>query len=464
MGTFISKIYKPRIILILLLLIAAGLRYYTVFERPLIYDEIINIQEAKKISFDSKELYLPVGSEMIEHSLLSIYIVKFSFILFGDSKVAGRFFFVLLGIGGIYFIYRVVAQVISKEVGLLALFILVFSQFHIGETTTIREESLLLFSCALSIYFFFKAIRDGRKRWIYLTGGTIGLGFLGKEIILLMIPVFFIFVLLRKDIKKRFRVKDILISLLIMLIFISPHLLWKKNMGGCIYPCPKGSAWYEGDSAISMSIRSVCLYFAEIFPLLDDLNILFEYSNLEEREGLRFANDQWIWDYYGDNEMPYVHWILSIFIFMALFYCLQKKHRENGLICFSIIMFIFIFIVANFIGSGLHLGHWRASMTIYPGIILCAYMLMDLSKRKFYFKGITAILSIYLIFRSFYWINLPESMYAVPGDVYYKDCIARLREFHENGDTAGKRKIYKWVNDHYSIVTKDLENLKPQSM
>ena len=79
--------------LVCLFAIAFFLRLYTANIIPYLGDEKDKVEIQRNVSFQK----LPLADTLIKNPLGTVYISKLGFMLFGAEKVAGRFFFVLLG-------------------------------------------------------------------------------------------------------------------------------------------------------------------------------------------------------------------------------------------------------------------------------------------------------------------------------------------------------------------------------
>lgn len=376
---FIRRIDKTVLSIAALLMMAFVLRFYAATTAPLVEDEGVKILLSDRISINPRVLNIPAGDAGVEHSLLSIYIVKTAFFLFGKSVLSGRIFFVLLGTLSLCFIYKLAAEQLGKNVGTLTLVLLVFDQFHVGESSQIREEAPLLFFSAVAVYSFFKSIRTN-KMWIYWTAISLGLGYLCKEIVLAVLLAFVIFFLIKKEYRLQFGLKQVLTAGFLMLIVVFPYLLWGIRNNFCNYNVKHLS--------LGFSLRPVYLYFGEIFIWLSGLGVFALPTEISP-------------------EFPLVHWISGTLIFLSIFYSLKTDGWRNEFVLFCLLLFCIIFVLTAIIDPALFDSHWRASLTIYPGFILSANMLVNLGYKNRYCKLVLMILIIYLIVHLFYFITFP---------------------------------------------------------
>lgn len=424
-----------------LLAVALFLRVYASVAVPLnAWDETEKVEFAKeRISFDSGNFTLPLGDRRIANPLMSVYLVKLGFILFGENKAGGRLLFVLLGTLSLYFIYKLVKKRLGRTHGILVLALLTFSQFHIGTSRIIDEDCLLLFFSALSMYLFFKALYSQKKKWIYFTAAAIGIGYHGKELILLLPLVFFIFLLIEKKFRVWFRRKELYFAFSLTLLIMLPRLIWSINNNFYNYS-------YQQVGRFGLSLRSFYLYFGEVFAWVAEKFDFFIYDLFAEKLFIKFPGNNLIFFSQFDNEFPFVHWVLSIFVFIAVIYSFKKFKEANELIRFSSVMFGLIFVITSIVGAhSLFQDHWWASMTIYPGVILCSWILIKLKKRYRYFNLLLIGLIVYFIFHSFSFVNLPECQFAVPRKELIKYYLTRAEIHREEGRGEEAANIYRWI-------------------
>lgn len=400
-----------------LFIIAFFLRFYPALTKPPVLDEEEKIFIANQISINPQNPNFPIVVKFIPHSLFSVYFVKLGFILFGESVGAGRFIFVLLGTLSLYFIYRMVKEQLGEKIGVVALIFLVFDQFHIGESSQIREEAPLLFFSALAIYFFFKALH-GNKKNIYGVALSIGFGYLCKETAIFLFFTFIFFLLIRKEYRFWFRLKQFWLAVFLICLVVFPYLLWGIKNGFSNYS--------DLNIGLGLSLRVIYLYFAEILTWLTELKIFTVFGGTS-------------------NEFPFAHWVSGVLIFFSFFYSFQKRIRENEVIFFCILMFSVIVFSASFIDSAIFDSQWRASLTIFPGLILSANALVSVGWKNRSVKLATVALIVYCISRSFYFISLPEHCYAVSNNALCSFYFKRAVEYLRKGETEKAIQRCAWI-------------------
>lgn len=392
-----------------LLFLAFAMRVFTATTMPLVIDEQDKFVWAEEVSFDPQNPNIPISREKIAHSLLAMYIMMFGQFFFGDSLLSGRIFFVLMGTASLYFIYGLVRDRMGKSVGLLALFLLVFDQFHIGESCQMREEAPLLMFAAMALYFFFKAL-DSNKRYIYLAALSLGIGYLSKEIIMVLPFAFIVFILMKRKYRRFFSVRQILFSFSLMIIPAVPYLLW----------CVKNNFInYKGeDFELGFSLRLLYLYFGEILAFIIDRSTLFSYDVMNEAISFIPPNGRPVFISGTSNEYPFVHWVTGLLVFSSILYSLRKDVRKNEFVLFCLLLFFSISFFTSIFTTPLLDSHWRASLTIFPGLILSANMLVREGRRHRFFKHFSMVLLVYFVLHAIFFIQRPLSFFTGLTGVY----------------------------------------------
>ncbi|MBL7197049.1 MAG: glycosyltransferase family 39 protein [Candidatus Omnitrophica bacterium] len=454
----------------ILLVVAFLSRFYAAASVPLIEDEKERYAIAQEISFSPQNPHLPIGSKVTNHPLLVAYVLKLGMVIFGDSKLASRLIFVLLSVISLYVIYKLVKENLGSKKAILVLALLTFSQYHIGSSRLIDENTLLLFFVSLVIYFFFKFIKTGKQKWVLLTFLAAGLGYLSKELIIFLIPAFVIYIITNKKHQSllKAKTKEIILSSLIALLLVSPHLLWSVQNNFYNFT-------YKQQHKMGVSLRSFYLYLAELPIVISNYKPeIFiwppsSYRVLENRErilrekvpqaisfssekGLRLRMD-------GVYEYPVESLLIGIAIIISALLILIRKGKQGDLIKFSFILFSVSFITpCLFDPSSLFAYHYWASMSIFPGMIIFAHLLGDLSNRHRLLGNMCiGVFAIYSIARASVFISLPENYYLAPRTELYGLCLERAERYVKDGTISEAKRICKWLQSQDIGQTNELE-------
>jgi 4-amino-4-deoxy-L-arabinose transferase-like glycosyltransferase len=260
---------------------------------------------------------------------------------------------------------------------------------------------------------FFKAVDTQRPKYIYILAILLGIGCLTYQWMVLLAPVFLIFLIIQKEHRFWFKRKELYLAGLLAFMLVTPFLIWS-------YADRFSKLSSENLFDLGFSLRSFYLYFGEIFAWLTERTGFFIWGH-ENGGALARMGGKWHLWVDGSNEQPFIHWVLGVFIFIGyIHYAKQKNNRE--LIKFCLIMFTFVFLFTSVIAGAdtLFDDHWWAEMTLFPGVILCSYMLVELQKKTRFINFVTVGLVTYSLVHAVSFINLPEHQYAVPREYLQK--------------------------------------------
>ena len=193
-----------------------------------IWDEEMRwIPLAQSISLRPGHLHLPLHGG--HDPSLPAYFIKASSILFGETPVGFRFPSLLAGMLTILFVYLIAREWRGARAGFWAAGLLAFNEYHIGISSFAVEKSYYLCFVSIAVYSFSRFLQTAKPNFLYLTAVATGLGFLCKLLAILLVPVFFITLLVSGS-RSWLRRKEPYIALLIFLVLISPDIYWNvKN-------------------------------------------------------------------------------------------------------------------------------------------------------------------------------------------------------------------------------------------
>ena len=211
-------------IFILILVIGFALRLYLASVTVYLWDEDRDwIVIAEKISLQRGNFYLPIHDG--QHPSFPAYFIKSGSILLGDNPIGFRFFSLLAGISTIILAFRLALEWTNPIVACWTAALLAFNEYHIAVSILTTEKSFYLLFGMLALYTFSRFLRTQKPQYLYLSGITVGCGFLCKYIITLFIPVFFAILLFPKY-RHWLRRREPYIALLFFIIVITPDLYW----------------------------------------------------------------------------------------------------------------------------------------------------------------------------------------------------------------------------------------------
>ena len=126
------------------------------------------IPEAKVVSFSQSSIKDMIGySDFYRPLYLLLARIWISF--FGANETSVRFLPVIIGVMGIYFIYRIGVILFDKSTGLISALLLALSAFHVYFSRQGKGVSVLLVSlCLISFMVMIKIIRENKIRDYFL--------------------------------------------------------------------------------------------------------------------------------------------------------------------------------------------------------------------------------------------------------------------------------------------------------
>jgi 4-amino-4-deoxy-L-arabinose transferase-like glycosyltransferase/sugar lactone lactonase YvrE len=176
---FFSRLWPPKtetVILLAILIVAAFVRLYDLDSLPfgVWYDEADNGLWTLRIMEDSS--YRPIYVESTNLPAHFLYLVAFSFKLFGVSVWAIRLITACLGVLTVMAGYLLVREILDYRLALVAAFLLAVSRWDVNFSRLgMHGVSTPLFA-ALAAYFLVKALRTERHLDFALGGVALGLG------------------------------------------------------------------------------------------------------------------------------------------------------------------------------------------------------------------------------------------------------------------------------------------------
>lgn len=212
------------VIFILMLTAAVGLRLHRAVTEPYLHDEENNaIPLAKTISFAPGHVNLPMRGE--NHGALPAYVVKASSTLFGTSRLGYRGLHLALGLVPILLVYLLAREWYGPPAARWAAAIVAFNEYYldVSSRATAHVPHLLLVMCA--VFVFARFLRSHRPAYLYGAGMALGLAFYCKEHSALLLPVFFVTLLLRRN-RRWLLTPHPYLACAVWLLVVGPDLYW----------------------------------------------------------------------------------------------------------------------------------------------------------------------------------------------------------------------------------------------
>lgn len=362
---------KKHSILFISILLTGCLLRFILLNAPFTEDERKGVIIARSISLNPDCFNLPVEDPYETHPLLSVYATKIGMVLWGDSNVGIRFFHWLFGSLTLAVLY-----LLAKEMGrieaLWAVFLLAFDQFHMHVSVKAENNSLLFFLTTLTIYVFFKAIQNNNRKLLPWVGVLCGLAFLTKEVSVLLMAAFVLY--LCSDARKRawFRCKETYGAALLFLITVSPWIFWIMVHGSS-----------------QLMFRPEMYQKPLWIPNRTALNF-FLIGPLSWAEGVDYRlKVSW--------EDAIVDGLSGVMLLAGVMYSLRFIKQDYFRLLY-LIFIVFFGVLSFFSLPGLPWGEfWWAAVCLIPAVCLTARMFAELANRYWIFKRIVTIYGVYLV-------------------------------------------------------------------
>ena len=200
--------------------------------------------------------------QTVDHPPLTVYVVKISGYLFGNSDFGLRILHVLFGTVNVFLVFLLGKKVCSVHAGLWAAALLAVDRFHHTWSYAFEPELLLVFFATLALLLYLRATETQTYRDFGLLGAALGLAYLSKETAILLFPILWLHTLADAERRMSLLQGKWLMMHLVAVVVISPDLVWNATH------------FYEGyfyrdvdllTTTLAISPRAVWLYLGELF-------------------------------------------------------------------------------------------------------------------------------------------------------------------------------------------------------
>ncbi len=164
----------------------------------------------------------------LDHPPMVALLIKTTTAILGTNELGVRFSSMLCWLGTSFFSYKL-TNLISRNAGLYAIFLLAILPFFFLHSLIITPDAPLIFCwCAMLYYLYRSLILEDTNSW-YIVGLYLGLGLISKYTILLLVPTTLLYVFIVPSSRKWLVKKEPYLALLIALIFFSPVIYWNAT-------------------------------------------------------------------------------------------------------------------------------------------------------------------------------------------------------------------------------------------
>jgi len=403
MSPLSGKYSKEKYVVLSIFGLALLLRLIGSVQTGFVFDELIWIEKARKVSFSLNNFNLVLHGAF--HPFLEVYIIKLSTLLFDNSLLNSlssyrldilsvRFLHVVLSSSTVIIIYYLVRDGLGKSAATFAAFLVALCQFHLHFSRTVIQTAPLLFFVTLSLLFFWKAVNQKNNTFIILTGLSIGLAYLCEETAALLFVIFFVFLAATGRLMQWLKKWETAAAVLVFLLIISPDLYWNMTS-------QKSDITYHLTRAAKLngvSLVPTSLFAGELF--------LIFIKDIESFVGGFDRRAVWSLEY------PPMHWVLGLLCLVAAIYSI--RNRKKDFIKLMLISFFFLFAFFSIAASSKPFGNynfWWASICFIPAIILASGMLSEIFQRNNFLKWVPVVLVLYLFGHTVYFLSIKDNVY-----------------------------------------------------
>jgi len=231
--------------------------------------------------------------------------------IFGVNEAASNILPLIFSISGIILTFHLGKLLFNEKTGLIAAFLLSFFPLDVIFSTRLLPDFPSAFFMALCVFLFLRAEKENSRKYYFLSGLSLGISYLMKEIAVLMALFFAAYVVY----KKRFK-KEYFLVALGFLLFVLVELLHAYSI--------TGSPFYRHTQIESEEVAYLLETYSNYFTPAGMLSRLFLH-----------------WPFFMLHDIHYG--IFFVFIFIAAYYSiLNRKESTNILLIWIIVLMLYL--------------------------------------------------------------------------------------------------------------------------
>lgn len=166
---------------------------------------------------------LPYKNLFLADTPLSQYLLGIVFKIFGVGPLQARGFIAIIGALSVFLVFLIGYEAYDFWTGFLAATVFSFDPIVFNAARSFRPDYVVCFLELLTILFFVKALKGGRKRYRWLSGAIFGLALLSKLVAAFLIPPIILSAVVFKGFKEG--VKMLLEMAVAAIVVLAPFLL-----------------------------------------------------------------------------------------------------------------------------------------------------------------------------------------------------------------------------------------------
>lgn len=365
--------------LILILLVAALLRFYKLDFQSVWLDEIHTLNEASpKNSFSEVYKQLMIAEP---HPPLYFYCIHYLFKIFGYTSFVLRFFSAVVGILGVYSVYLLGHEILNKRVGLISAMLVCVNSFHIYYSQDGRPYVFLFLFTALAFYRLIKFLKDSNLKNAMLYGVfaafMISVHFFGLfALIAQYLILLFFLISAQKSERKKFFINSFLSGITTLILFIPSIKLF-------IQTTKIKDIWID-DPTFDAYTEIFHEFFgkSEILVCLAGLLLFFYMVKLSKQKNTPFNTKDII-----ENKTVFSFIVFGIWIFIVLIIPLIRSYNSLPML---ISRYFINILPAIFIIIAIGIDYFRNKIVSNGLLLLFVFSaLVDILLIKHYYQTIT---------------------------------------------------------------------------
>ncbi len=240
------------------------------------------------------------------------YMLGVMFFFFGQNMILLNCLMPLIGTLNVLLIYLLGKKLFTEKIGLYAAVFLAFMPVHVFYSGKLLTDVLSTTMITLSVFLFVLWSEKRDNKFASLTGAVTALAVLSRYVSILLLPIFFVFLLVKERNINFIKSKSFLLMLLSFLLVLLPWLVY----GYYEYSNPLGWFLHSGTSAgywgVFKSWHEILPYFPAMFSIAIFLAV--------------FGMAKLIKNYSKEKNILFLIWFF-IFLVFSLFMLPYKEER-----------------------------------------------------------------------------------------------------------------------------------------
>lgn len=239
---------------IVVLVIAAALRFFYLGRESLWFDEAFSLAVATNLSL--AEILNNAGQSV--HPPLYYLLLHYWVQLVGVSEYGARFLSAGWSLLAVAAIYRVGKTLFDGRVALFGMLLMTFMPFQIQYAHEARMYSLLLFLTTVSLFAFVKALRSGTIRWWGLYFFSTILGLYTHYLIGFVLLAYHCFWLIYISRYRRYWWQLVIVDVLTVIAFLPQLTVFLYNQANVVF---EGNYWLVKPHVVYLFLSNYFLIF-----------------------------------------------------------------------------------------------------------------------------------------------------------------------------------------------------------